>query len=277
MPIPTEEWNHIIDRVADEYCVPFLGAGASLGSGLPSAGELAEEIAAKCDYPGEDKRDFLRVCQYYAMVTDKAAPRQFIAKRLRTPGNQPGIVHTTLASLPFPFILTTNFDDLMERALKENGKAPETISYRVGGNKIEIGARNNVNRPLVYKLHGSIDDPYSMITTEDDIVEFMASVLLGEPPLPHAIKQLFTEYSVLFIGYGLKDWNIRVLLRALRGRSSDISCFSVQKRPSNDALAKEWDKTVLHLRKGELRCYDIDAVEFVTELKQRYVTRGVRV
>jgi hypothetical protein len=207
------------------------------------------------------------------MVADRAALRQFIATRLRQPGIQPGVVHKLLASLPFPCILTTNFDDLMERAFADVQKTAEVLSYRVGSNQSELPRNYTVKKPLVYKLHGSIDDPHSMIATEDDTVEFMASVLLGDPPLPRGIKTLFTEHSVLFIGYGLKDWNIRVLLRALRGKSSDITCFAIQKRPAQAALAQEWDKTVIHLRKGELRCYDVGAIEFTTELQRRYEAR----
>src|SRR2546429_5443110 len=124
LPIPDMEWDLIIDRIVDEKCVPFLGAGASLGGGLPSAGDLAEQIAIKAGYPGTDKRDFLRVCQYYAMQTDPHAPRQFVARRLAMPGITPGIVHQKLAALPFACIITTNFDSLMERAFTDAGKIP---------------------------------------------------------------------------------------------------------------------------------------------------------
>ncbi|HEX2062589.1 MAG TPA: SIR2 family protein [Thermoanaerobaculia bacterium] len=271
--IPDIEWDMLVERVMDSMCVPFLGAGASLGAGIPSSGDLAEELARKCSYPGTDKRDFLRVCQYYTMVTDPAAPRHAIIRRLTAPGLQPGVVHNTLAAMPFPYVLTTNFDSLMERAYHAAGKIPSVSMYRVGGDQAEVDTPT-VRRPLVYKLHGSVEDPRSMVCTEDDTVEFMASLLLGEPPLPQSIKNLFRQFSVVFIGYGLKDWNIRVLLRALRGKSAPISCFAVQQRPTNDlGLAQEWDQMVVHLRRGELRCYDMDAVEFVTELSRRYRVR----
>jgi hypothetical protein len=275
-PIPDEEWDLIIDRIVDGECVPFLGAGASLGAGIPSAGDLAEQIASKIQYPGVDKRDFLRVCQYYAMKTDVHAPRTFVARRVSLPGMTPGIVHTTLAAMPFFCVVTTNFDNLMERAFTDAGRIPDVQAYRVGSNREDL-IPATVKHPLVFKLHGSVADPETMVVSEDDTVDFMASVLLGEPPIPPFIKGILRRYSVLFIGYGLKDWNIRVLLRALRGKNDPVSCFAIQRRPSDEALAAEWETMVIHLRQGKLRCYDMEAIAFVTELHNRYGQRMERI
>jgi hypothetical protein len=101
------------------------------------------------------------------------------------------------------------------------------------------------------------------------MVNWMAGVLTSDPPLPKAISALFKE-SVLFIGYALTDWNIRVLLRAIRGREPAKLCISIQKQPENPEDLDFWNRLVAHLTKNELRCYSIDAGDFIAELKQRY-------
>src|ERR1043166_6726922 len=113
MPINDAEWDLLVDRIHDGLCIPFLGAGASIGANAPSAATLAEILAEKCHYPGRDKRDFLKVGQYYRMVTDEDAPRREIIKHLRSPAIKPSAAHEMLASLPFLFIITTNYDNLM--------------------------------------------------------------------------------------------------------------------------------------------------------------------
>jgi hypothetical protein len=92
--LPTDlDWTLILLRVRDERCVPFLGAGASLGGpgemGLPTASELAGELAQDCEYPGTDTSDLLRVAQYYRMVYDQHELRKFIRDRLRGHGLRP--------------------------------------------------------------------------------------------------------------------------------------------------------------------------------------------
>jgi hypothetical protein len=272
-PVSDHQWKHIVDAIVGGYCVPFLGAGASVAAGVPSARKLAGEIARLCDFPGKPD-DLLRVCQYFAMVRDRAAPCRAVADRIR-PHTTPGVVHEIIASMPFNLVLTTNFDTLMEQAFTDAGKPPKMMVYRRGGN-LEDVTTVSTDRPLVYKLHGTIgdlDNELRLIVTEDAIVDFLACVLMRQPPLPELIKNVFTHHSVLFIGYGLKDWNVRVLLRALRGTSPTSRCFAVQKRPTKERAAKEWETTVIHLRRGEIETYDIDAVKFVKTMRQKYLER----
>lgn len=270
-PIPEKEWKLITERIIEGHCVPFLGAGASVSAGLPSGRQLADRAAKVCDYPGPDSSDFLRVFQYFAMSKDKTAPRNFLAKEF-APYETPGVIHTTIASMPFQYVLTTNFDQLMETAFRQEDKVPTVLTYQRRGNVFKEFGDVDAQHPVVYKLHGSIDKTASMVVTEDDVVDFLACVTTRDPELPPKIQALFAEQSVVFIGYALKDWNVRVLLRALRGQEPASMCFAVQKRPDNHE-AKEWEETVMHLRRGLLHCYEVDAVWFVEELKRRYDKR----
>lgn len=280
VPLDEHTWSLLLSRIHSEDCIPFLGAGSSLcfgdGRGLPTASELAKMVASECKYPGRDKIDLLRVSQYYAMVQDRYAIRQFIRKKLSMPDVKPSLVHNLIASMPFRIVLTTNFDNLMERAFMDQGKHPRVVNYVMRG---EIQELKNPKKeePLVYKLHGSLDNLDTMIVTEDDVVEFLACAMLEDPPLPDLIKGIFKNFSIIFIGYGLKDWNIRVMIRALRGKrrksteASDIACFAIQRRPKDPDLAKEWETSVMYWYKQEdLRCFDVKAVDFVKELKDRY-------
>jgi hypothetical protein len=272
-----DDWRLILRRIRSEKCVPFLGAGASLGNlaqpGLPTARRLAQTLAEECNYPGTDRTDFLRVAQYYTMAYDAHELRDSIRRQLRVRDLRPGLVHKTIAALPVPYVLTTNFDNLMERAFEEAGKSPQVAWYEIHGNIQEL-QRATVQEPLVYKLHGSLEKPNTMVATEDDVIEFLSCLLLGDPGLPAVVKQLFEQASLLFVGYGLKDWNIRVLLRALRLRriqTDDIACFAIQRRPDEPSLAAEWEKTVMYWGKREsLKCFDMDALQFVDELHQRF-------
>jgi hypothetical protein len=272
-----KDWDLIVRRIKSQKCVPFLGAGASTGSGtregLPTGQTLADRLALECEYPGKDTTDLLRVAQYYTIKYDAQEVRDSISKQLNLAGASPSPVHHSFAAMPFPFVLTTNFDEFMEDAFRARGKAPRVALYEPHGDGQALETPNE-SAPLVYKLHGCVTKPHTMITTEDDVTEFLACLLMGDPDLPVRIKELFENYSILFVGYGLRDWNIRVMLRALRGRRmiahSELSCFAIQRSPEEPALKQEWQMSVMYWSKREsLRCFDADAFSFAEELLQR--------
>jgi hypothetical protein len=115
----------------------------------------------------------------------------------------------------------------------------------------------------------------TMVCSEDDVVQFLAGLLTGQPSLPDTITKLFSEQSLLFIGYGLKDWNIRVMLRAMRGKGEWAKSFAIQMRPIEPALASDWESSVIYWDKREnVTCFNIDALAFVEELARRYRERA---
>ena len=78
----------------------------------------------------------------------------------------------------------------------------------------EPGYEPTVARPLVYHLHGHTD-PNSVVLTEDDYLTFLAA-MQDTSLLPDSVRHSIAGSSLLFIGYRMADWNIRVLLQSLR-------------------------------------------------------------
>ncbi len=268
-------WPAILLNLKKQRLVPFLGAGASLGSkgwtGLPSGGKLAESLANECGYPGNDKSDLLRVSQYYALTIGEMPLRESVNEKLSQPEVKPGEVHNILAGWPIEVVLTTNFDNLMERAFIKNDKDASKAIYNRFGDQEQIKVEPKVHAPLVYKLHGSLDDIDSMIITEDNYIDFLINLIEGNPKIPDKVKNIFDTCCILFIGYGLKDWNIRVLLRYFR--KYDRRSFAVQRDQAavlDASAAKEWESMVLYWEDKKISVYNCDALEFLRELDRRY-------
>jgi hypothetical protein len=268
------EWSMLVQGIRDEECLIFLGAGASTVPdgqvGLPTGGELSRQLAAECEYPGPDKSDFLRVCQYYELMQDGHRLRRSIIKKLSVPGLMPGKLHTLIAGLPIKCVITTNYDKLMELAFQIAGRQPQVAIYDINAEPSNRSVSITESTPLVYKVHGSMDDSSTMLCTEDDIVQFLACILNGTPPLLPLVRQLFENNIILFIGYGLKDWNIRTMIRAMRlkKRAGWIKSFALQRQfDTSTVAAADWQQSVLYWDKKEnVRCLDIDAIPFVEEL-----------
>ena len=239
--------------------------------GLPSGGALARALASECGYPGLDTSDLLRVSQFYALQFGETPLRTSIQEKLALPEVQPGEVHKIMAGWPIEAVITTNYDNLMERAFAMARKDPAKAMYNRFGDQEQIKTIPTVHTPLVYKLHGSLEAIDSMVITEDHYIDFLISLIEGNPKVPDTLSRIFQTCSILFIGYGLKDFNIRVLLRYLR--KSDIRSFAVQRdleTDQNEVAARQWESAVLYWEHKKVSIYNCDALAFVRKLNELY-------
>jgi hypothetical protein len=289
-------WNEVVDRIRAHEATPFLGAGVSRPP-LPDGGELADELVAEYErsterpYPFKS-RDLMHVAQYWATMVDNQAPKRAIKRifdRRPEPEFTPDQPHCRLAALDCPVYLTTNYDLYMERALELRGRQPETEVCRwssgLMSRRTSYLSENEptVQQPVVFHLHGQINEPESMVLSEDDYLDFMVNarrVTTSEPTqlvLPLKIDELLTQTSLLFLGYGLRDWNLRVLLRALvenADRSSQVMGVSVQLEPRDvEVDPTQLDEAVKYLEKyfdgPNLKVFWGRADSFLEEITRR--------
>jgi hypothetical protein len=144
------------------------------------------------------------------------------AYRKRTPDDP----YTLLARLPLPIYITTNQHNLLASALQESGKTPEVIICP-WNNKVEQvqslyrlkeGYRPDRDHPLVFHLFGRLDEPDSVVLTEDDYFNFLIGVTKNWDLIPPIIGRALTDSALLFLGFQIDEWNFRVLLRSFLSR-----------------------------------------------------------
>jgi len=216
------EWNHLISFIRERKLTPVIGPGIARGV-LPEHVQLAAEWADRWQYPFADRADLTRVSQFLALTEYRLLPHEQIQQRYssaRTPdfgrSDEP---HALLADLNLPLYLTTNYDDLMLRALKSRRLEP-TYAFPCWNQSLKEQAAQDAlpvdtaRGPLVYHLFGHHAVPESMVLTEDEHFDFLTAV--ADPRLlPPVVKKAIGGTSLLFIGYGVLDFGFRVLVRAL--------------------------------------------------------------
>src|SRR5690606_22302024 len=116
-------------------------------------------------------------------------------------------VHDILVALNFRLIYTTNFDQLLERAVEIRGQRVNKV-VSVG----DLSAIDN-SLPTVIKFHGDIADEESLMLSETDYFRRLAF----EAPLDIKLRADALGRTVLFIGYSLSDINIRLMLYRMKG------------------------------------------------------------
>ncbi|HEU0209626.1 MAG TPA: SIR2 family protein [Candidatus Udaeobacter sp.] len=290
------KWNLLVDRIKNGKCTPFLGAGACADV-LPVGGAVAENWAQTYGYPLNDSHDLIKVAQYVAVTQDPMWPKEEIirafnkrVKEVGTPdfGN-PLQPHALLADLALPVYLTTNYDDFMEQALRSRKRDPQQALCRwndyLEANKDtapsafdESSYKPDVDKPVVFHLHGHSGVPESLVLTEDDYLDFMVSISRNEELLPPPIRKALAGTTLLFLGYAITDWDFRVLFRSLvsyLSKSVQRGHVSVQLDPGASAADAEKAARAQNYLNSYFAVLNIDMFwgtceQFVAELRRRW-------
>jgi hypothetical protein len=137
--------------------------------------------------------------------------------------NNPSDPHRVLAQLPLPIYITTNVDNLLVAALKESGRDPQVMicpwneyieQYETIYDR-EPDYHPTVARPLVYHLFGRLDEPDSIVLTEDNYFKFLIGVTGNKDLIPSAVRRALADTALLFLGFQMDEWNFRVLFHGI--------------------------------------------------------------
>lgn len=196
---------NILDELAESLhrrnVVLFIGAGLSIGAGLPGWADLIRPLARAVGarWPADEASltsdHLLSAAQHYENQRGRHALIQHLRGVLDTTGIQPTPVHQLIASLPVRVIFTTNYDDLIERALREAGQRPNVI---VSTPELAFWSEEHIQ---VIKLCGDLQRPENIVITQRDFNIYFAT----RPRLAERLRTTLEIKTALFLGYSLQD------------------------------------------------------------------------
>jgi hypothetical protein len=138
MASPASELSRALDLVADgvraRECILFLGAGvhAPPAAGSPFAypaerrppvgSALSRQLAQECGFaeqlPREDPGNLQRVALAYEIAYSRSRLVEAVNDAVHV-SKEPSPMLRGLAQLDFPVVITTNYDQLFEKALRD--------------------------------------------------------------------------------------------------------------------------------------------------------------
>jgi hypothetical protein len=291
-------WTNLVTSLRYGQCVLLLGPEipakpASATDPSPAAKDLSYTEALTRRLASELEEDSRHVtgstpagvaqqfedAQGFGPNTMRALAAQFYTSGAYRPSD----VHRSLALLPFTLIMTTCHDDLITDALRESGKRPLVCKYHLRGDKHdnpEFTPSETPNEPVVYHLFGSAREPHSLVLSENDVLDFLIAVVSDRSPLPNSLSRMLkrTDQSYLFVGFGIKQLHLRVLLKVLvrafglHGTSGAVATESLRGLSEADR-----EETILFYQRGRGTRVEIEDAEiraFLAELTRRLEAAG---
>lgn len=283
-----EDWETLISKIKRGVCTPFIGAGVYWDR-YSIRSQIALEWATRHNYPLNDSGDLASVAQFLSTKFDSEyVQTMFITElgKVEVPKFDSTDPYVALASLPLPIYITTNYDDFMTQALKRLNREPKTevckwkrplLDYEVS--YLLDGHIPNVANPSVFHLYGYVDNPASLVLSEDDYFQFLINVARDFARTPHQIQRAMSK-SLLLLGYRLNDWDFRALFHLLASciaPNPGIAHVAVQISPvgneaSQDVIDRVQDyfDRYFRLRQLNICISSLTTSAFVAELKKRW-------
>lgn len=197
--------------------------------------------------------DLANVCQYIQLINPGGEILRSYLPDLLAREYQPTPVHDFLVRFaqyeppaghpnnrPYPCIVTACFDQVLEQQLRKKNVPFHLVAFVLGNNggvfqytapgapseKARDCAPEDFGRMMeafrkhavVIKLNGGIDPVGKLAIREDDYIDYLShrgvKELLPEMLLAKLTKRGWSSH-LLFLGYSLRHWNLRVILRRI--------------------------------------------------------------
>ena len=240
-----DPYQNLKESLSRGEVVAFVGAGLSVGAGLPGWYALISELAERINYelpPGQwaTSDALIEAAQAYVNERGLHSLVMFLKERLDTSARSPTAAHQALARLPISLVLTANYDDLLERAYRDAGKRVQTV---VQDADIPF-MRREPDAVNIVKLYGDLDRPDTIVLAREQYEAFFLR-------RPQMIKLLETELArsdLLYLGWSHTDPHFNLVFGELLSRFKEFmrSGYAVM-FDLPEAGRKELDRKRIHL------------------------------
>ena len=198
-------FQRIIDASQNNSLTFFVGAGVSALSDAPKWSDLINDICREmgrepnAEYTSDE---YLRIPQmyYYSIDKDNEKYYTFLKGCFEKGELVPNTIHKMLLRFNPCSFITTNFDELLEDAAIQSAQGFKSIAC-----DSEIASINGDR--YILKVHGDLKHK-NIVFKEEDYLNYSEKFKLTETVL----KSIFSMNTVVFIGYGLNDYNIKLVL-----------------------------------------------------------------
>lgn len=237
--------EHLFELIRQDDVVLWTGAGLSTYAGYPSGKDLQKILYKKLKNPADfdihENSDLDKVAQALQEQTLSKNGLTRILKEIFEAKPKKLKTHKTISRIPhFKTIITTNYDKLFEESYGN------TIQVAIDDIDIQYLNRTKVE---LFKIHGCISRPDSIIITKNDYLNFTKSYT-DQSPYWTLIKERIITRPILFLGYGLNDDNVIVTIDRLTDALGEHKrvCYFVAPKQKENTIRKLNSKNIIYIK-----------------------------
>ena len=262
----TINWEDILDTLDEEKCILFLGSGAYCA---PDGTNLEEAKIKWLDAKNKENPWIRLHSQDGFFLFRKNRFRRKIVGRLNEfyqqtfPRTEADF--EKLARIPFKMIFSLSPDNVLSKAFDKQGLAYQTDFYFYDRTISSELPKPSKEEPLIYNLLGNIDEPESIVLTQEEFYQYLKSILKEQSFNPKLKKEIETAECYIFLGLPYEQWYFQLLLRIL-------SLHSVKLHEVERLALQEFEQPQLqqqYFAEFKLEFIPTDISNFIGELYQK--------
>jgi hypothetical protein len=215
-------FDSIVPEIASRRAIIFIGSGTSAFSSN-AAGQhpptwsaflndaishfVTDEDDLRCVEELMRDKQYLDAAEVVFTQIDNPEADSFFRNTFLTPNFHPAEIHQIIQDLDSKIVISTNYDTIYEKQC--NLPTPEPSSY-ITKKYNEADILDEIRSPtrLIIKAHGCVNDPRHIILTRSQYFKARSSY----PTFYSLLDSLFHTHTVVFIGCGLNDPDIQLIL-----------------------------------------------------------------
>ncbi|HAJ7160498.1 TPA: hypothetical protein HNO20_27255, partial [Escherichia coli] len=226
LSFPEYDLKEILKASQENKLVFFIGSGFSKFSEtelmkIPSWSELIDELKEDLDLPNEN--DFLKIAQLYFLKYGQHSYTQKVKSTIKK--LEPSSFHKSLFDIAPHYIITTNWDDLLEQTAQDMGVAYDLIS-----SDVDL-AQSQLDKKII-KMHGDFRQ-HNFVFKEDDYLQYSQNF----PLIENYIKGIFSTSTIVFLGYSYSDYDLKQIVSWISNISKATPKKYLLQRTFDDAQA----------------------------------------
>jgi hypothetical protein len=208
----------LLRATEDRRCILFVGSGLSVAAGYPSWAMLVDRLVSEAravpharangidEYLAQ--KDYLTLAEFARSTLGVSRYGAILREELGKPVT-PSPAHEVVARTDYRGVITTNYDKLLETAItltrhwSPTALTPESISG--------LATALFDKEFFVFKLHGEIGSIETVVLTTQDYDR----LIMRSPHVRVFLQAVFLNYTLLFVGYSVRDPDFQLLLREL--------------------------------------------------------------
>lgn len=212
----------LVSDLARRRCMVVIGSGISANATNSSgtrpstwAGLVGELLKGVPDsrFTKQLRRqfDYLTLCEIAEEYHGRNKVGEILRQQFVTPGFKPAPMHEDIFNLDSRIVVTPSFDKIYETFACHKADGTIVVKNYYDSDIVDY-IRSNTR--IILKMHGTVDAPAQCILTRRDY----ASARSKYRSFYEMLFGLFLTNSVLFVGCGFSDPDIRLLLEDSRFR-----------------------------------------------------------